>query len=37
MREMKQGAKQDSERTKAEYNRKVALLQEAAGSNRPRR
>ena len=37
MREMKQGAKQDRERTKADYNRKVAILQDAAGANRPRR
>ena len=34
MREMKQGAKQDSERAKAEYDQKAAVLQDVTGGNR---
>ena len=36
MREMEQTAKQDRERAKAEYDQKVAILQDAAGANRLR-
>ena len=36
MREMKQGVKWDRERAKADYNQKVAILQDAAGGSRLR-
>ena len=36
MIEMERGAKQDRERAKAEYDQKVAVLQDAAGANRVR-
>ena len=36
MREMKQEAKRDRERAKADYDQKVAVLQDVASANRLR-